>query len=258
MFHCHLLWIFALFIVCSFRGKDFQSLGRHHWRCKKRLNSTSGPNQTINITLESESSVANVTNVVKCSCGKECKGVKGLKMHQRTCRVIEHMEEEDQPPEFENSNIGSREHFNNDLYVLSFDLSSTVNIKAGIKLTRSPEQRTMANDCFKTIFLNLDLKPENIDSSIRFMNDTIYNYFKDSYSNSTNHSNPLFTKYKGLFPKSLKTELKQLKNTNAPLNEIKFASHLLLTKLRNQHDTSSNSCTDNPDHYIAKQFMVFC
>ena len=123
--------------------------------------------------LESESSTANIINVVKCSCGKECKGIKGLKVHQRRCHVIEHMEEEDQLPEFENSNIGSCEHFNNDLYVLSFDLSSTVNIKAGIKLPRSAEQCTAANDYFKTIFLNLDLKPENIDSSIRFMNDTI-------------------------------------------------------------------------------------
>ena len=126
MFHCRLLWIFALFTVCSFCRKDFQSLGRHRWRCKKRLDPTSGPNQTINITLESDSSAANVINV-KCSCGKECKEVKGLKMHQRRCRVIEHMEEEeDQPLEFKNSNIGPREHFNDDPYVLSFDPSSTV------------------------------------------------------------------------------------------------------------------------------------
>ena len=91
------------------------------------------------------------------------------------------------------------------------------------------------------------------------MSDTIYNYFKDSYGiiNSTNHSNPLFTKYKDLFPKSLKKELKQLKNTNAPLNEIKFVSHLLRAKLRNQHDTSSNSCTVNRDRYIANNLWSF-
>ena len=30
----------------------------------------------------------NQITVIKCSCGKMCKVVKGLKMHQRRCRVI--------------------------------------------------------------------------------------------------------------------------------------------------------------------------
>ena len=29
MFGCHLLWILAVLVVCSFCGKDFQSLGHH-------------------------------------------------------------------------------------------------------------------------------------------------------------------------------------------------------------------------------------
>ena len=27
-------------------------------------------------------------NEVKCSCGQKCKGLRGLKAHQRSCRVI--------------------------------------------------------------------------------------------------------------------------------------------------------------------------
>ncbi len=31
---------------------------------------------------------------VKCCCGKVCKGARGLKMHQRSCRVIDDLEDE--------------------------------------------------------------------------------------------------------------------------------------------------------------------
>ena len=31
---------------------------------------------------------------VKCCCGKVCKGARGLKMHQRSCRVIDNLEDE--------------------------------------------------------------------------------------------------------------------------------------------------------------------
>ena len=38
---------------------------------------------------------------------------------------------------------------------------------------------------------------------------------------------------------------------------MKFVSHLLRAKLRNQHDTSSNSCTVNRDRYIANNLWYF-
>ena len=35
---CSLLYsFFAIFVICSFCGKEFQSLGRHSWRCKEKL-----------------------------------------------------------------------------------------------------------------------------------------------------------------------------------------------------------------------------
>ena len=36
----------------------------------------------------------NGINVIKCGCGKMCKGVKGLKMYQRRCRVLEGLSED--------------------------------------------------------------------------------------------------------------------------------------------------------------------
>ena len=34
------------------------------------------------------------TNDIKCCCGKSCKGTRGLKMHQRNCRVIHGLNDE--------------------------------------------------------------------------------------------------------------------------------------------------------------------
>ena len=47
---------------------------------------------------------ANIVETVKCFCGKACKGAKGLKMHQRRCRIVERLNED--PLEIGNSNLG--------------------------------------------------------------------------------------------------------------------------------------------------------
>ena len=97
MFQFRVVWTLALFIVCSFCQKDFQYLGRHSFRCKKKC---SFPGDVSIQTLQDDSNQVCKQIVVKCSCRKECKGVKGLKMHQRRCRVIEKMDD-DQWSEFE-------------------------------------------------------------------------------------------------------------------------------------------------------------
>ena len=89
--------ILILFAVCSYCGLDFQSLGRHTWRCKKKTNerdethrgNSRGPQSDHN-HFETNLSNASVNNtyIIKCCCGKRCKGLRGLKMHQRSCRVL--------------------------------------------------------------------------------------------------------------------------------------------------------------------------
>ena len=86
-----LMSLFFAFIVCSFCGKDFKSLGRHVWRCKEKAKSrdkernnasTSGDsgNETSLPVVENELPSSTCVSV-KCSCS--------WKMHQRSCRVIE-------------------------------------------------------------------------------------------------------------------------------------------------------------------------
>ena len=74
MFQSRYIWMLAISIVCTYCGKDFQ-LGRHSWRCKEKVN-IFGPNQTINLIRESGSQSTVDSRLLRCSCGKECKGVK--------------------------------------------------------------------------------------------------------------------------------------------------------------------------------------
>ena len=80
MIRSSLVAMLAICAVCSFCGKDFVTLGRHSWRCKEKIN------QEMPV-VHSPVRISN-TNDVKCYCGKSCKGTRGLKMHQRSCRVI--------------------------------------------------------------------------------------------------------------------------------------------------------------------------
>ena len=243
-----------MFIVCSYCGKDFQSLGRHSWRCKKRQSNSSLPNGPAIPTPDNDSSQVCQRNVVRCSCGKEFKGVKGLKMHQRRCRVIEKMDE-DPRSEFE--------FLNDDVYTEStneqmtdIDQLANVRIKPGVRLPRSQDEWTAANDFFKTVFGNFHLNQTSIDSTIEFMNSTIHDYFANLYGtvNSTNHANTFCNKYKHLTTKSLQHTLKQLKMNDSPFEEIKYVSHLLRSKLRNQDLSQPYTNTVNQDRYLSKNF----
>ena len=109
-------------IECEFCKKEFTSLGRHRWRCKARVNTDSidlDQRQVINSYhatrpfennpdfIGENASIANTNNMVNgeesentlqehndphrftCYCGKKCKGLRGLKAHQRSCHVVD-------------------------------------------------------------------------------------------------------------------------------------------------------------------------
>ena len=105
-------------------------------------------------TPDNDSNQVCQRNIIMCSCGKECKGVKGLKMHQRTwvrvIRVIEKMDE-DQRSEFE--------FVNDDVYIestneqmIDIDQLANVRIKPRVRLPRSQDKWTAAINFFKAVF----------------------------------------------------------------------------------------------------------
>ena len=74
--------------------KRFQVLNRHSWRCKEKLKHQRNEG---NYGIDSVSNNFNTVNLDrnefvnndchKCIFGKKCQGLRGLKVHQRSCRA---------------------------------------------------------------------------------------------------------------------------------------------------------------------------
>ena len=96
-----LFGLVAGLVICQLCNIDFTSIGRHQWRYKSKLNQgegeqSNGANMPFRnsernsvyerITLRQRTPVNE--NHVQCCCGKKCKGLRGLKSHQGSCRTI--------------------------------------------------------------------------------------------------------------------------------------------------------------------------
>ena len=228
--------ILILFAVCSYCGLDFQSLGRHTWRCKKKTNerdethrgNSRGPQSDHN-HFETDLSNASVNNtsIIKCCCGKRCKGLRGLKMHQRSCQVLYGLgkELEDCFEEtFENPAEDEK---------LVDEINEIPNTKPGVKLPKHENQWNLANDCFKMILPASDIASEGSQASIIKMNSAIYDYFGSNFGTFSNKDPDASyrDKYRDYNKHKLKAELKKLKKQCQDLSEIKFVSKLLRKKI---------------------------
>ena len=213
------LFHFTVMVICSCSGDDFKSLGRHSWRCKKKLNVSNVDNFNGNEQSQQQShsrvlldsgntnTLLSPSNChcVKCCCGKICKGIRGRKMHQRTCRVVKDLTEE--TFEFVEENLTVS--YNNDNYNEYMDNSITKSIpdvKPGVKLPKSDDQWNAANLFFMISLPISGLHWSSIDDSINFMNSIIYNHVYDKFGYSEDFiSDELVNKYKNLPKKSLKS-----------------------------------------------------
>ena len=110
MIRSSLIGLLLVCVICSFCGKNFESLGRHEWRCKQKIHhANNAENRTLRGRMPVISSPAVGTpkrGGIKCCCGKVCIGDRGLKMHQRSCRIISGLNNELRADlDEENSNI---------------------------------------------------------------------------------------------------------------------------------------------------------
>ena len=99
MFRLMFYSFFTIFVMCSFCGKEFRSLGRDSWRCKEKIKRSdneqtksdkASQQEELDSTNEKEcvSSISK-SSPVKCCCGKTCNGLRGLKLHHCSCRVVQ-------------------------------------------------------------------------------------------------------------------------------------------------------------------------
>ena len=240
MIRASLLPLSATLIICGFCGKEFMSLGRHSWRCKSKVGNEQ--DSTINtmhdMVIPAEQCLpVKSCKVVKCCCGKVCKGARGLKMHQRSCRVIDNLEDElqqqmaeacddhsdgenvDQAISPENLSINCQENF--------------PDLKKGIKLPKSPLQWSIANNFFKLTFSNHPITPHDLNNNIGTMATVIYNSL----------AKILVLSMTIIAMLNLKVNIKhfQLKLENGNVTEIKFVAK----KLRNVLNKSKITAEHN-------------
>ena len=140
--------------------------------------------------------------------------------------------DDDQRSEFENMNYDESGESTTEQEV-DVNKLAAVHLKPGMMLLRSQDEWPSANEFFKAVFGNIHLNQTSINSTMEFMNNTIYDYFTTLYGtvNSNNHNNPFYGKYNHLTTKLHKLALRQLKMNNASFQEIKYVSHLLRSKL---------------------------
>ena len=200
---------------------------------------------------------------IKCCCGKVCKGPRGLKMHQRSCRVIDDLEQEIQE-EMAELLIEQNED------IVHSDTSPVANqedfplLKKGIKLPRSPSQWTAANEFFKLSFSNNPITTHDLGNNITTMTTVIYNYFSENFGYTSNINNAQYErKYESSSIKDLKKTLKKLKLENGDVLEIKFVAKKV-RKLLNKSNNSSEVNNDNNqyresdhDNLISKNFWGY-
>ena len=270
MIRVSLLALFSTLIVCGFCGKDFVSLGRHSWRCKGKVEYEQ--ETTVNVIPDVEMPLQECLPVkpykaVKCCCGKVCKGPRGLKMHQRSCRVIEDLEDDLQQQMAEvlteHQNEDNEEQVNPDISASSMQ-ENFPHLKKGIKLPKTPLQWSTANDFFKLTFSNLPITAHDLNNSINTMVTVVYNYFSDNFGCVNNQNNVEYQrKYESFSTKDLKKTLKKLKLENGDISEIKFVAKKLRNLLNksnstDSHNNNSHASADvDHDSLIGKNFWGY-
>jgi hypothetical protein len=187
-------------------------------------------------------------------------------MHQRSCRVIDDLEDELQQQMTEALN----EHHNEDnVDPVNPELSSVNSqenfpgIKKGIKLPKSPLQWSTANDFFKLTFLNYPVISHDLNNNINTMATVIYNYFSENFGYVDNNNNIEFEKkYETFTTKDLKKALRKLKLENGDVLEIKFVAKKLRNLLNKSntdpHNTNKHESAElDHDSSINKNFWGY-
>ncbi|CAB3986993.1 Hypothetical predicted protein [Paramuricea clavata] len=220
-------------VICSFCEKDFVSLGRHEWRCNNKINDrnsnaySNGTNHSASHGINAEPVITPPTTAAvkksgtKCCCGKVCKGARGLKMHQRSCQVTMGLNKELL------ENVFEQEESNNNCAgdLDDIDTTSVYNtnqeeeypeLKNGINLPKTSSEWLTANEHFKfSLMSNPPVTSDDLNTSIKLLNDTIYTYFAGNFGFVERLPDKLLNdKYKNHSIKDLKKALKLLKQSS--------------------------------------------
>ena len=160
----------------------------------------------------------------------------GLKAHQRSCRTLIGLQKDIL------ESIEYNQSENNDVSDIDIEnqINSLPDVKAGVKLPKTDNHWNIANSYFKSTLPVSSIDIEDLNATIKCMNETIYNYFNYNYGAvKTNTYKIYHEKYKEFNKNKLKHELKKLKESEANKEEIKFVAKLLRSRLKGTEDDSN-------------------
>ena len=154
----------------------------------------------------------------KCICGKKCKGLRCLKVHQRSCRAITSLNNDSIV--IDNT---EQDAIENHFVTTNSNQDEFPFLKKGIRLPKSHEDWNLANLYFNSELTSINIK-NNLNEAMSLMNSIVYNYFRDNfgYKNTISEEEiALKERYKHFSKKDLKKESKTLKLRSTSINIIK-------------------------------------
>ena len=117
------------------------------------------------------------TEEIKCAFGKKCKGLCGLKAHQRSCRTMKTLCTEVLDDLNSNNHTDQQE----EIRINENIVNEHANLKTGINLPKNDKDWETANSVFHLGLSIDDINTVSLDEVVNKFNEMIYNYFRDNY-----------------------------------------------------------------------------
>ena len=173
-------------------------------------------------------------NYVRCLCGKLCKGPRGLRVDKRFCQVFDSQELHNL---FNNDDNFIENSSVENISLKQNTPSEHCQTKPGVKLTKTNEQWSIANEYFKDTF-DLSKAITDVDYELKTLQDNVYNYFKQTYGTVNNSDDDntvtLGQRYSHLSKRKLKKQLAYLRagSSEKKSPEIRYISKLIRRKYK--------------------------
>ena len=124
--------------------KSIDHVNKHKWRCKTRFDQSNHSNIIRNqdTLLVIDNKISRSTDLISCDCGEQCKGLKGLKAHHRSCKTVKSFD-----MEIVNETIVGK------LHRLKQALNYLLMINSGKGLTNILEQTLTVEKCHRAMII---------------------------------------------------------------------------------------------------------
>ena len=151
-----------------------------------------------------DNNISRSVDLSSCTCGKQCKGLKGIKAHHRSCKKIESFNKEIV------NDLNSQDIIEDHVDIDSDVFCETPSLKTGIKLPTNDKQWEMATVYIKANINSGEVSSaDNINNCTENVHEIVCNYFAESHGkvdNVTNNEKELIQKNKNLSKQQLKSE----------------------------------------------------